>query len=259
MGKLSVIIPSRDERFLTPTIDDDFHWTAGPPPRVHGRTGFIYLVTNLVNGKEYVGQTINTIARRWNGHVSNTNIHHQPIAAAIRAHGAGNFKIEVLCRVDSNDLSGNLDALERMLIRERGTLVPNGYNLHFGGRGGPLSESHKQKLRLAHLGKKASPETRAKMSAIRKGKKLSPEHVAAIRRIDHSRIAHRRGFTISEKQRAQVSAVHKGKVLSDETKAKIRAKPTGLKQSPETIAKRIAAIAVTRERKKLAQVDNGHP
>ena len=31
--------------------------------------GFIYLITNNVNGKQYVGQTIQTIQKRWNSHV----------------------------------------------------------------------------------------------------------------------------------------------------------------------------------------------
>ena len=35
--------------------------------------GYIYLITNNINGKQYVGQTRNTIQKRWNGHKSSAN------------------------------------------------------------------------------------------------------------------------------------------------------------------------------------------
>ena len=30
---------------------------------------YIYLITNKINGKQYVGQTIRTIEERWKGHI----------------------------------------------------------------------------------------------------------------------------------------------------------------------------------------------
>ena len=42
----------------------------------------------------------------------------------------------------------------------------------------PVSEEHKEKLRQANLGKRASAKTRAKLSAIHKGRVKSQEHIA---------------------------------------------------------------------------------
>lgn len=47
-------------------------------------------------------------------------------------------------------------------------------------KGIPMSEAQKAKLRVAHLGTKASSETRAKMSAAHRGRPKSPEHRARI-------------------------------------------------------------------------------
>jgi hypothetical protein len=47
-------------------------------------------------------------------------------------------------------------------------------------KGIPLTEEHKQKLRVAKLGKKQSPEHIAKAVAARKGRKYSEEHRKAI-------------------------------------------------------------------------------
>lgn len=53
--------------------------------------GYIYKVTNTINGKIYVGQTIRTIKKRWKQHVYSayheTKEHNAPIQYAIRKYG----------------------------------------------------------------------------------------------------------------------------------------------------------------------------
>lgn len=81
----------------------------------------IYLITNMVNGKRYVGQSVNIERRFWD--------HNRPrskslISRAIRKHGKASFRREVLeqCSVDE------LDAREIYWIKE---LAPE-YNISQG-------------------------------------------------------------------------------------------------------------------------------
>jgi len=46
---------------------------------------------------------------------------------------------------------------------------------------GPLSEEHKQKLRIANVGKRLSEEHKRKISIAMRGRKLSPENIEKIR------------------------------------------------------------------------------
>ena len=58
--------------------------------------GFIYKITNLINGKIYIGQTITSISQRMNRHYTNakTNNHATGIDGAIKKYGRENFKVE---------------------------------------------------------------------------------------------------------------------------------------------------------------------
>ena len=55
--------------------------------------GVIYLITNLLNGKKYVGQTIQRLNIRMNHHRRGGDLY---IDRAIRKYGRENFKVEVL-------------------------------------------------------------------------------------------------------------------------------------------------------------------
>ena len=50
--------------------------------------GVVYLITNTVNGKVYVGQTINGLSKRWKGHKNDVRKGSQnPLHRAIRCTG----------------------------------------------------------------------------------------------------------------------------------------------------------------------------
>lgn len=108
----------------------------------------IYLITNKINGKKYVGQTIHTHLERWDGHCRSkdeTSI----ISKAIQKYGKDNFSIELLETCKSLD---DLNESEKKWIKYHNTIRPNGYNIREGGSGGGmLSEETKEKLRQINL------------------------------------------------------------------------------------------------------------
>jgi group I intron endonuclease len=94
--------------------------------------GIIYLITNLINGKRYVGQSILTMAKRWSLHKSDAKRgSFSAISQAIRMHGAKNFSLELLVEADREQLND----LERKFILDLNTRAHDGrgYNLTPGG------------------------------------------------------------------------------------------------------------------------------
>ena len=94
--------------------------------------GSIYLITNKVNNKKYVGQTCKTINARFSEHIRKakiTNIEY-PIQSAIRKYGKSNFSIKLIekCFLDE------LDKREIYYIDLYNT-YENGYNATRGGGG----------------------------------------------------------------------------------------------------------------------------
>lgn len=57
----------------------------------------IYKITDLTNGKIYIGQTTTTIEKRFSQHLSRArNGYHMRLCKAIREHGENNFVIEAI-------------------------------------------------------------------------------------------------------------------------------------------------------------------
>lgn len=162
----------------------------------------IYKITNSLNHKIYIGQTVVPINRRWSQHKTSTK--NTPLYAAIRKYGADNFKIEIIHRVeDPNDLN----TLEQKYIKEFNCLAPNGYNLTTGGDSAFCrSEETKEKQRDAMLGHEVSVETRDKIANTLKG-----------------RPGVRKGVKLSDETRAKISSAQIGRKASEETRAKMSA------------------------------------
>lgn len=85
----------------------------------------IYKITNLLNGKAYVGQSIH-IERRWQEHCQPSA--DSAIGKAIQEYGKENFKFEILESFEIED-SNQLAEREDYYINFYGTIVPNGYNV----------------------------------------------------------------------------------------------------------------------------------
>lgn len=94
--------------------------------------GYIYKITNTVNGKIYIGLTTVSVEHRWKQHCQTakrgSNKH---LYFSMRKYGIENFKIE---QIDSTDNFEELGNLERKYIKEYNSANPCfGYNITHGG------------------------------------------------------------------------------------------------------------------------------
>lgn len=204
-------------------------------------TARIYLITNTVNGKQYVGQTHLTLHQRWRAHV--VAVKHSPycrlLYAAMRKYGVESFRIDQIDEVTGSQ--ADVDAAESRAINQHGTLSPGGYNLRAGGGRGRVHAETKALMSAAHKGKPKSPEHRAAIGAAHKGRRYPPEFS---RKIWETRRANGTDKHTPE-TRAKISASNKGRRQSKNTRDAIRRAHLGSKRSPETCAK-IRARALER-------------
>lgn len=103
--------------------------------------GYVYLITNVVNGMTYVGCTRVSIKRRWQAHVSVAKTQGQGsfvLHAAIRKYGKCNFRVECLEEVGGSH--ADLMAAEIRHIAAYKCVAPLGYNLTSGGDGFDFSD-----------------------------------------------------------------------------------------------------------------------
>lgn len=120
----------------------------------------IYVITNMLNNKKYVGLT-NNLSKRWNKHY-NANGSSPALHSAIQKYGVNNFDFQHYADTFGAD---SAKTIEINLIAELNTLAPFGYNLTSGGEGSlKPSDELRKKLSIAHTGKKQSEETKKKRS-----------------------------------------------------------------------------------------------
>ena len=139
-------------------------------------TGYIYRIDNLENGKFYIGQTIQTILKRWNDHVSDTKnlSDDMVIHLAMRKYGVDMFTIEPIHTIEAetkNELKERLNELEIQVIAE---LKPE-YNTAKGGLGHTGVIVRRFGADNHFYGKKHTEETLQKLRDISKGRYIGRE------------------------------------------------------------------------------------
>lgn len=92
--------------------------------------GYIYKISNSVNDKVYIGQTIQLISERWKTHLFRAkNNYKTHLYSAMRKYGIENFTIEELEQIDNKEL----DSREKYWIKYYDSYY-NGYNSTLGGQ-----------------------------------------------------------------------------------------------------------------------------
>jgi group I intron endonuclease len=147
----------------------------------------IYGIRNIINGKWYVGQSIDLQARKhWHFAILKRGIHcNQHLQSSFIKYGVDGFEFRILEETEE----GLLDIQERLWITHyKSNQSEFGYNLMTGGK----------------ALKRHSKESILKMSLVKMGVKFSEEHCRKIGEANSRRI-------LSKETRRKISVAHKGK------------------------------------------------
>lgn len=150
----------------------------------------IYSITNIKNGKRYIGKTQMNFGDRFDSHKSllrNNKHFNTKLQNAWNKYGEDNFVFDVVEVVEDKQNLEKFNELEIGYIQSFNS-INDGYNITLGGDGAagkPMAESTKRKIgeknRVNMLGRKASESTKAKMSKSHKGFTHSKESIEKIR------------------------------------------------------------------------------
>lgn len=102
----------------------------------------IYLITNLINNKKYVGQTKRSLENRWKNHINKTSTCTH-LKNSIKYYGQENFKIEAIASILNNEYAC---MIEDYFIDFFQTFHPNGYNLIMSEERGVISDKTRRRL-----------------------------------------------------------------------------------------------------------------
>ena len=216
--------------------------------------GEIYIITNKINGKQYVGQTIKTHDLRFRQHIRKRKSY---IGNAINKYGEDNFKVELILRCDNK----MLDEYEIKFISAYNTIKPNGYNLTEGGSVNILTEESREKIRQSKLGKKHTDDAKRKIGEANSGRKHTEEHKKKIGNAFKGTVLteeHKEkiskantGKKRTDEMKKRISEAGKGRKHTEETKERLKQVNTGRKMPIEAVEKQDKLISVLNEQKKL--------
>lgn len=153
--------------------------------------GHIYLITNNINNKKYIGQTWYPLERRLSQHTSQKKRGCPLLSKAINKYGKEAFTIESLIRFNTPTQA---DFLETYFISFYCSAdLQYGYNLTDGGQGGrpSMSPEMRQKISQSKMGQKQSLQTKVKISIANK-QSLNNLSTESQKRLDASRVKKRK-------------------------------------------------------------------
>jgi len=209
----------------------------------------VYKITNTVNGKVYIGQTVGTLHKRWSAHKTDARNGKKSltICKAIRKYGPENFCAEELATASSIEMLNELEIHFINLYRSHDPKF--GYNSTFGGDRPKITEQLREKFRSRPnhwKRRKHSSETIERMADAQRGPKNHRFGKQGARGPEHPGFGKKASTATRDKLRA-AAAKRKadGKVrppCSEETKQKIGKANKGRVKTQEEIDQRRAKI-----------------
>jgi group I intron endonuclease len=196
----------------------------------------IYQIKNLVNGKVYIGSSVN-IKARWNTHKSSLrkNLHHSPaLQRAWNKYGPDAFEFSILEIVE--DQSKIFERETHYVAKFNSANGRDGYNtLVVGGSAAGYRHSDEAREKMSQAQKSIPYEKRLEYCVSFKGKKHTEETKLKMS-LNSKRVSP------TEEQRLAISKVHKGKQISAEHRAIVGAATALKNKTPEMRAKVSAAL-----------------
>lgn len=199
----------------------------------------VYLINDSTNGKVYTGSASN-LRGRLNAHrnMLARNDHHNKKLQ--RAYNAGNDLVITVTPTDDRETAFDLEQSIISGYHDSGLLYNTATDARNAGVGYTPSLESREKMRVAHLGKKLSEAQKEKIRIANTGKKLSDE---AKEKVRQSKL----GSKASDETREKLRISHLGIIPSSETLEKRRIAMTGKTHTQETKDKmRISKIGKKR-------------
>jgi len=175
----------------------------------------LYLTTNIINGKQYIGSHLTDNPE--DEYIGSGKL----IKNAIKKYGKENFRREILKECETIEEARKL---EESSIKKYNTLYPCGYNLHPEGgnmKDDNLPEYHKKRIGDALRGKKRDPKIGRKIRKIRiknDSYKLSNEHKEKLRVANIGENNPNWGKSKSSETIERIRESNLGKLRSEETR-----------------------------------------
>jgi len=202
----------------------------------------IYKITNIINNKMYIGQSIN-MESRFKSHINSlkkNNHHNRHLQFAFNKYGENNFKFEIIIECNINELDDN----EIKLIHELNSVI-DGYNLDYGGQNHRVFSKKTRKrmsdarkkimtpellhwLRTNSIGRKTPDSVKKKIGDSIRGEKhhfYGKHHTEEIKK--------RMSDTLKGRYAGKKNPFY-GKHHTEETKQKLRDYNIGKKPTEET-------------------------